>query len=160
MGNEERWQRHRRAQANAGKPLGGGLDPVPPLPGKASLAALRIQKPVEKGGRRGLEVSFVATLESMKGLNVLVEITLHEQGRGPFRSTTTGFTNTIGNFEVFAVETPTEERAEVRRAVFIPFAAIEVEHPGTLKCFARVQVAEGSRGVLATEEIGFELEAG
>jgi hypothetical protein len=162
MGAFERWKRSERARENAGKPLGGGLDATGALPGgAASIGELRVEKPIEQGGERGLSVRCVLRTEGLGACRLVAETTLHEQGRGPLKSARPQLADTQGMLEVFEVlPSRGDEPRAVELTAFVPFAAIEVERAGRLKCFARVRILEQERGLLAQAETAFEIEAG
>ncbi|MGI5862177.1 MAG: hypothetical protein ACOX6T_08980 [Myxococcales bacterium] len=158
----DRYRRSERAKEHAGAPLGGGLDEQPaPARGRATIGDLRIVKPAQVGGERGLQVVFVVHAEDLGGARLVVETTLHEQGRGPFRTGVARLADSQGLLNVFEVVTPPDDGHFAREcSTFVPFAALEPEHAGTLRCFARVRLLEEARGALAEEEAAFELQAG
>lgn len=164
MGNYDRYKRSREAKENAGAPLGEGLELEPaagPTKGFASVAELRVDKPFEQGGRSGMRVSFALHLNQLGGEKLLVETTLHEQGVGPLKGSEPAFTDTIGHLSSFQLFTPADdEPTRTAFGFFFPFAAIEVDRAGTIKCFARVKVLEAERGTLAEDEVAFQIVAG
>lgn len=164
MGNYDRYKRSREAEQRAGEPLGAGLvleDRPGPTTGFASIAELKVDKPFVQGGRNGLRVSFALHLNQLGGEKLVVETSLHEQGVGPLRGTEPAFTDTIGHLSVFELFTPADdEPSRTAFGFFFPFAAIEVNRAGTLKCFARVKVLEPERGVITEDEVAFTLVAG
>lgn len=163
MGNVDRYRRQQESEKNKGKPLGGGLDEAPagPLAGAARLVELLVEKPVEQGGKRGLLVRYRLQVDKLGGLKLVLETTLHEQGRGPFRSRLPSLADTQGQLNAWEVFTPAgDEPTETVRAVFVPFEAIEVDRAGTIKCFARVRVLEAERGSLTEGEQAFVIDAG
>jgi hypothetical protein len=161
MGHIDRIKRQRTASAQAGKPLGGGLDEREvALGGCASLSDLSIRKPVERDGKRGLAVGFVVHAEGLGGRKLAVETTLHAQGLGPLRSRALFCADALGNLERVEVYTPADDdAASAEREAFFPFSAIDVEREGSLRCFARVRILEADRGNLAVEEVAFEFQA-
>jgi hypothetical protein len=170
MVNRERYERHRQSVQNAGKPLGGGLDLGPTARGgSAVVSGTVVEKPVEQGGRRGLRVSCRVDARQLGGAKLVLEITLHEQGRGPLRvaavtpspSPSAGMSDSLGNASQFVVLTPPgDEAASFEHGAFFPFEAIEVEREGAIACFARVRVLASERGLLAEAEQAFGLVAG
>ncbi len=162
MGFGDRWDRKNRSEENAGKPLGGGVDARPaPISGKATLSGLSIAKPVTREGRTGLSVRFTLHTESLAGDRLVLETSLHEQIKGPLKSSVPTLADSLGNVGTFEIFTPADdEPASSEQSAFFPFAAIEVDGAGKHRCFARVRVLEERRGVMAEEEIGFELTAG
>lgn len=158
----ERYRRDQRAKEHAGEPLGCGLDERPvPTRGRATIGELRIVKPAQVGDESGLQVVFVVHAEELGAAKLVVETTLHEQGRGPFRTGVARLADTQGWLNVFEVVTPPDDGHFCREcSAFVPFAALEPEHAGTLRCFARVRLLEAARGALAEEEVAFELQAG
>lgn len=163
MGNSDRYRRQKESERNKGQPLGGGLDPAPaaPLAGAASVLELQVVKPVEQEGRRGLLVRYRLRVGKLAGLKLVLETTLHEQGRGPLGSRLPSLANTQGQLERWEVFTPAGDApTETEQAAFVPFEALEVDRAGTIKCFARVRVLEAERGCLAQAEEAFVIEAG
>jgi hypothetical protein len=163
MGNRDRWDRKKRSEENAGKPLGGGLDEsaLKPLAGKASVGELSIAKPVELDGKKGLRVEFRLHCEGLGKARLVVETTLHEQIRGPLKSSVTTLADSQGNLCSFELFTPADdEPTSSKRRAFFPFAAIEVDGAGKHRCFARVRILEEERGSLCEDEVAFELDAG
>ncbi len=164
MGNYDRYKRSREADENAGKPLGEGLrvEDVPgPSTGFASIAELKVDKPFEQAGRTGLRVSFALHANHLGGEKLVVETTLHEQGVGPLKGSDAAFTDTIGHLSSFQLFTPADdEPTRTAFGFFFPFAAIDVNRAGTIKCFARVKILEAERGTLAEDEVAFQIVAG
>ena len=163
MGNYDRFKRHQEAKENAGKPLGGDLDrpEVTLRSGQATLSGLGIQKPLTQGGKAGLCVDYQLETVALGGAKLVLEVTLHQQKKGPLKAKLQGFSNTLGQLEQVEVFTPADDdQASSGRSAFIPFEAIEVDEEGTLSCFARVRVLEAARGALVAEEVAFELSTG
>ena len=160
MGVLDRYRRTKVAKERAGEPL--GFDDRPrPARGAARILELALHKPVERGGQQGLEVVFRVQAHELEGAKVVLEVSLHEQGKGPLKSRVPGLADALGNLSVFDLFIPErDEPVEVERRAFFPFAAIEVALAGPLKCFARVLALESQRGELAVEEVAFTLEAG
>lgn len=161
MGHIDRIKRQRAASAQAGKPLGGGLDERDvALGGCASLSGLSVRKPVEREGKQGLAVGFVVHAEGLGARKLAIETTLHAQGLGPLRSRALSCSDSVGNLERVEVYTPADDDiGSADREAFFPFSAIDVEREGSLQCFARVRILEADRGSLAVEEVAFELQA-
>jgi len=163
MGIVDRYKKQQRSELNAGKPLGGGLDekPVPALKGKAFVGDLRVDKPVEQGGKKGLKVLFRLELEGLSKLRLVLETTLHDQELGQFKSRLATFADTTGLLNVWEVVRPgTDEPTAAEKEVFVPFEAIDVQREGKVWCFARVRVLEQDHGAIAQSETAFPIEAG
>ena len=163
MGIVDRYRKQRRSEQNQGQPLGGGLDeaPAPPLRGRAFVADLRVDKPVEEGGRRGLRVAFRLELEALAGLRLVLETTLHDQELGQFRSRLPALADTQGLLNVWEIVKPGGDApSALERAVFFPFEALDAQREGKRGCFARVRVLEEGHGAIAQSEAAFAIEAG
>ena len=161
MGVIERYRKQQESEANKGKPLGGGLDERPaPSWGSAALADLRVEKPVEKDGKRGMRVAYRVQAKKLPKARIVLEVTLHEQGGGQFKSASPALADTSGALNVWEVWRPLADEAEEERAAFIPFEAIAVDRAGTLRCLARVRALEADRGCLAEAEVAFSIETG
>lgn len=163
MGVIDRYKKQQRSELNAGKPLGGGLDEkvLPPLAGKATLGELRVDKPAEQGGKKGLKVAFRLELQKLAKLKLVLETTLHDQELGQFKSRLATFADTQGLLNVWEIIRPVnDEVIVVEREVFVPFEAIDVQREGKVWCYARVRVLEKDHGTLAEAEQGFPIDAG
>ncbi len=160
MGVLDRYRRSKVAKEKAGESL--GFDERPrPARGTARIFELALHKPVERGNQQGLEVVCRVQAHELKGARVVLEVSLHEQGKGSLKSRVPGLADALGNLNVFDLFIPErDEPVEVERRAFFPFAALEVAVAGTLKCFARVRVLESDRGELAQAEVAFVVEAG
>jgi hypothetical protein len=162
MDAHERYKRSQRAEKNAGKPLGGGLDEqAAPPGGRATVGQLCVEKPVEQDGERGLRISFVLHAEGLGKARLVVETTLHDQLRGQLRSGLARLADSQGLLNGYEIVSPPDDGPFARQcALFVPFSAVEVERAGELRCFARVRILEAERGSLAEEEAAFTLQAG
>ena len=163
MGIVDRYKKQQRSELNAGKPLGGGLDEkvVAPLPGRALVGDLYVEKPAEQGGRKGLKVVFRLEIEGLSKKKLVLETTLHDQELGQLKSRLATFADTQGLLNVWEILEPAGDTgASLDRAVFVPFEAIDVQREGKVWCFARVRVLEQDHGVLTQAEAAFSIEAG
>ncbi|HEY3446923.1 MAG TPA: hypothetical protein VGK67_11190 [Myxococcales bacterium] len=163
MGIIDRYKKQQRSEINAGKPLGGGLDEkvAPALPGKAFVGDLRVEKPAEKGGKKGLKVLFKLEVANLSKFKLVVETTLHDQELGQFKSRMATFADTQGLLNVWEVLKPAkDEPTTCEREVFVPFEAIDVQREGKVWCFARVRVLEPDHGAIAEAEAAFAIDAG
>lgn len=162
MGIVDRYKKQQRSERNAGKPLGGGLDEkkAPALPGQAFVADVQVVKPVEKGGKKGLKVTFTLAIENLSKFKLVVETTLHDQELGQFKSRMATLADTQGLLNVWEVLKPSSDEFEADREVFVPFEAIDVQREGKVWCFARVRVLEADHGIIAEAEQAFAIDAG
>jgi hypothetical protein len=160
VGIRDRYTRKKESERNAGRPTGMEERPRPPR-GAARILDLVVEKPVVRGGIRGVEVAVCLQAHELSRARIVIEATLHEQGKGPLRSRDPRYADSQGALNAFEVFTPErDEPVEVERRFFFPFAAIEVEREGALRCFARARALEQDRGELAAGEVAFTLEAG
>lgn len=163
MGIVDRYKKLQKAELNRGKPLGGGLDEkaLPPLKGKAFVADLHVEKPVEQGGKKGLHVAFRLELEGLGKRRLVVETTLADQELGPFKSRLPAYADTTGLLQVFEIFTPADDDAtSSERCVFVPFEAIDIQRAGKVWCHAKVKVVDREHGPIAESQEGFAIEAG
>ncbi|MGC4115485.1 MAG: hypothetical protein QM765_12955 [Myxococcales bacterium] len=159
----DRYKKQQRSELNAGKPLGGGLDEkvAHPLPGKAFVGDVQVVKPVEKGGKKGLNVVFKLEVSNLSRFKLVIETTLHDQEQGQFKSRLATFADSTGLLNVYEILKPASDEATAYdREVFVPFEAIDVQREGKVWCFARVRVLEADHGVIAEAEQAFPIDAG
>jgi GTPase SAR1 family protein len=115
-----------------------------------------VKKPIKVDGKAGLKVSFRLNPASLPA-RTLIRTSLHQRDGTPLQSRGLHW-HTFGNLEWDDSHCMTDPQRPHDRAVFFPFAAIEVERAGVMKCLARVTLW-GPPGEIGRAEAEFELTA-
>jgi hypothetical protein len=123
-----------------------------------TLGRVRVKKPVIVDGKPGLKVMFRLNPVTLLPGPTFIRTSLHKRDGSPLQSRGLHWTE-WGNLKWDDSHCMTDPQCPYDRAIFFPFAAIEVEQAGVMKCLARVAL-EGPLGEVGRAEVEFELTAG